>query len=107
MPCARSSIRSAASARTRPPSGCARCSSATSHPCDQRPAETVTGAPARRLRLLPWSTALIGVGIALLNWHVADGVPGPGLDASWQAAIHRAAHEHFSWGTQLIYTYGP
>jgi hypothetical protein len=45
--------------------------------------------------------------IALLAWHAVDLLPQPGLDASWAAGLHMAAHSGPSFGDHLVFTYGP
>jgi hypothetical protein len=45
--------------------------------------------------------------IALLSWRPLALEPRPGLDNSWQAALHMALHEGITFGDHLIFTYGP
>jgi hypothetical protein len=45
--------------------------------------------------------------IALLSWHALALEPQPGLDSSWQAALHMALHDKITFGDHLIFTYGP
>jgi hypothetical protein len=68
-------------------------------------------------RWLPFSdgTRLAGVAvwvivplvIVLLSWHELPLEPQPGLDPSWQAALHMALHDGITFGNHLIFTYGP
>lgn len=45
--------------------------------------------------------------IMLLSWHELPLAPQPGLDPSWQAALHMALHYGITFGNHLIFTYGP
>jgi hypothetical protein len=45
--------------------------------------------------------------IMLLSWHELPLAPQPGLDPSWQAALHMALHNGMTFGNHLIFTYGP
>jgi len=45
--------------------------------------------------------------IMLLSWHALPLEPQPGLDPSWQAALHMALHYGITFGNHLIFTYGP
>jgi hypothetical protein len=59
-----------------------------------------------------WATS-VGLGIALplvvviLSWHALALEPHPGLDNSWQAALHMALHDGITFGDHLVFTYGP
>jgi hypothetical protein len=50
---------------------------------------------------------LVALAIMLLSWHTLPLVPQPGLDASWQGALHMALHYGVTFGNHLIFTYGP
>jgi hypothetical protein len=45
--------------------------------------------------------------VEALSWQGFHLVGGPGSDASWRAALEMALHFHLSFGTQVIFTYGP
>jgi hypothetical protein len=65
-------------------------------------------APPQRRRLAGAASALaLALAITLLSWHALALAPGPGLDNSWQAALHMALHDGVKFGRQLIFTYGP
>ncbi len=59
-----------------------------------------------------WATSA-GMWIALpvfavlLSWHAVALEPQPGLDNSWQAALHMALHNGITFGDHLVFTYGP
>jgi hypothetical protein len=53
------------------------------------------------------STWFLGVGLFVITWPVASLVPETGLDFSYVAGLHMAAHEHLHFGTQIVGTYGP
>jgi hypothetical protein len=57
-----------------------------------------------RLRTSTW---FLGFVVFLASWPVATLVPGTGLDASWQAGLHMAAHQRIGFGDDLIFSYGP
>ena len=60
-----------------------------------------------RLSVVVTSTWLLGVVLLVLTWPVDSLVPQPGLDFSFAAGLHMAAHEHLAFGTQVVATYGP
>ncbi|HEY4916681.1 MAG TPA: hypothetical protein VIH92_07210 [Solirubrobacteraceae bacterium] len=50
---------------------------------------------------------LVPLAILLLSWHALALEPQPGLDASWEAALHMALHAPITFGRHLVFTYGP
>ncbi len=50
---------------------------------------------------------LIPLAITLLCWRTLQLQPLPGLDLSWQAALHMAQHLNLQFGRQIVFTYGP
>jgi hypothetical protein len=46
-------------------------------------------------------------GLLLFAWYDLDVAPGAGLDYSWHAALHMAAHGELTFGSELVFTYGP
>jgi hypothetical protein len=59
------------------------------------------------LRPIVTSTWTLGFLVAIATWNVTFGVPTPGLDLSWDAGMHMAAHLGLDFGRQIIWTYGP
>jgi len=53
------------------------------------------------------STPVLGLLLALLAWRDVSFAPLPGLDPSWHAALHMAAHHRLPFGDGLIFTFGP
>jgi hypothetical protein len=53
------------------------------------------------------ATLLAAISITLLSWHTVGLLPQGGLDASWGAGLHMAAHNGLGFGDQIIFTYGP
>lgn len=53
------------------------------------------------------STWVIGLLLAAVTWPVRTLAPQPGLDASWVAGLHMAAHSGLQFGPQVAFTYGP
>jgi hypothetical protein len=53
------------------------------------------------------STWFLGVALFVLTWPVPSLVPTTGLDFSFVAGLHMAAHEHLKFGTEIVATYGP
>jgi hypothetical protein len=45
--------------------------------------------------------------VFVLTWPVVSLAPTTGLDPSWQAGLHLAAHERIGFGDDLAFTYGP
>jgi hypothetical protein len=60
--------------------------------------------PGRGLLRSTWT---LGLFVLVVTWPVTTLAPATGLDPSWQAALHLAAHERISFGDDLIFTYGP
>ncbi len=61
-----------------------------------------------RVQVAPLAICLlVALAIMLLSWHALPLVPQPGLDASWQGALHMALHYGVTSGNHLIFTYGP
>ncbi|MDX6690673.1 MAG: hypothetical protein QOG15_2130 [Solirubrobacteraceae bacterium] len=50
---------------------------------------------------------LFGLAIAVFGWADMPLSPAPGLDPSWQAAMHMGIRSDLVWGRDLVYTYGP
>lgn len=50
---------------------------------------------------------LAGAYIVLLFPPFLYSLPGIGLDPSWSEVIAYAAREHWQWGRQIVFTYGP
>ena len=66
----------------------------------------------RRLRLpdIPpnlGTSFLFGALVAVLNISDVSLRVGPGLDPSWNAALHVAAFRHMQFGEDLVFNYGP
>ena len=53
------------------------------------------------------SVWLVAVLVALASWNVTLISPFPGLDPSWLAGLYMAADRGLSFGSQLVFTYGP
>jgi hypothetical protein len=53
------------------------------------------------------ATWFLGVVLFVITWPVQSLVPEGGLDFSFAAGLHMAAHEHLRFGTDVIGTYGP
>jgi hypothetical protein len=53
------------------------------------------------------STPALGVLAAVLAWNVTFVTASAGLDQSWWAGLHMAAHQRLHFGSQMIWTYGP
>lgn len=51
--------------------------------------------------------AIVALAIALLSWQTLPLTPQPGLDFSWQAALHMAITNGVTFGNHLVFTYGP
>ncbi|UTI65055.1 hypothetical protein NBH00_02330 [Paraconexibacter antarcticus] len=49
----------------------------------------------------------VGLLLAALSWQTIGEAPQAGLDPSWQAGLHMAAHDGIAWGRGLAFTYGP
>lgn len=62
-------------------------------------------AAERAPRVAVW--VLVPLAVMLLSWHALELEPRPGLDNSWQAALHMALHEGVTFGNHFIFTYGP
>jgi hypothetical protein len=76
------------------------------------PTRRVVGAGwPTRMRQRQWTEVAMWVivppAIVLLSWRLLPLQPQPGLDASWQAALHMALHDRITFGNDLIFTYGP
>jgi hypothetical protein len=63
--------------------------------------------PLRAQAALLASCLVVALAITLLSWHALQLEPRPGLDPSWQAALHMALHYGITFGNRLIFTYGP
>jgi hypothetical protein len=53
------------------------------------------------------SSWFLGLALFVLTWPVPSLVPHTGLDFSFVAGLHMAAHEHLRFGTEIVATYGP
>jgi hypothetical protein len=60
-----------------------------------------------RIRRAIWTTWFLGLLLFVISWPVGSLAPVPGLDYSFVAGLHMAAHEHLQFGTQVVGTYGP
>lgn len=84
-------------------------------PRAEPPSEPPSEPPApqgRRLhRARPRKETLVVAGVlfavAILSWHYQGIQPEPGLDPSWQAALHLGLKYRMPFGSQLVFTYGP
>jgi hypothetical protein len=72
----------------------------------RRPAEALSNL-ADALRGRPIPTWLLGGLVALLSWKPQFGMPGVGLDASWNAGLQMAADRGLEFGSEVVFTYGP
>jgi hypothetical protein len=52
-------------------------------------------------------TWFLGIVLFVITWPVGSLTPFAGLDYSFVAGLHLAAHEHLHFGTQVVGTYGP
>ena len=59
------------------------------------------------IRRAVWTTWFLGLVLFVVTWPVGSLAPVPGLDYSFVAGLHMAAHEHLQFGTQVVGTYGP
>lgn len=59
------------------------------------------------IRRAIWTTWFLGLVLFVITWPVGSLAPVPGLDYSFVAGLHMAAHEHLQFGTQVVGTYGP
>jgi hypothetical protein len=59
------------------------------------------------IRRTIWTTWFLGLVLFVITWPVGSLAPVPGLDNSFVAGLHMAAHEHLQFGTQVVGTYGP
>ena len=50
---------------------------------------------------------VIALGIAALAWPFLAAPATPGLDESWELALHLAAMSHLRQGVDIVFTYGP
>lgn len=53
------------------------------------------------------STPFLAAVLAIFTWPIASIGPGPGLDASWQAALYMGVEGGMQFGRELVFTYGP
>ncbi len=53
-----------------------------------------------------WELA-VGVTIGLATWPVAASAPSIGLDPSWIVGLHLAARDGLSFGSDILFTFGP
>jgi hypothetical protein len=63
--------------------------------------------PVKRVRALVSTTWFLGFVLFVITWPVGSLLPGTGLDNSFAAGLHLAAHEGLRYGTQVVATYGP
>lgn len=59
------------------------------------------------LRSRPAEVALMAAALTLLTWSGSGYQPAPGLDPSWQGALHMAWRDGLNFGEDILYTYGP
>jgi hypothetical protein len=50
---------------------------------------------------------IASLALLLLAWSADTLEIGPGPDPSWRAALHMAAHRDLTFGSDLVFTYGP
>ncbi|HEV2811813.1 MAG TPA: hypothetical protein VGW10_01070 [Solirubrobacteraceae bacterium] len=55
----------------------------------------------------PIALLLIGLALAALTWRETLAVGEAGIDPSWRAGLHMAAHSDLAWGRDVIFTFGP
>jgi len=53
------------------------------------------------------ATAVATFLLTLFAWPIETLAPQQGIDGSWQAAMHMAAHRGMPYGTEVMFTYGP
>lgn len=69
-------------------------------------AESDSGERSRQAAPL-WAAPLAAIVLLLLGWRAVTELPTYGLDPSWQAGLHMAAHQDLRWGSELLFTFGP
>lgn len=62
---------------------------------------------ASRSTVTAATTIALGLLAALLTWRIPSLAPGPGLDASWMAALNIAARDGLIHGEDIVFTHGP
>jgi hypothetical protein len=62
---------------------------------------------ARRGLRIVTSSWLLGLVIGVVTFPLKSLQPGGGTDSSWVAALHMAADRGLSFGTDVVFTYGP
>ncbi|MEK6277292.1 MAG: hypothetical protein AABM29_04685 [Actinomycetota bacterium] len=60
-----------------------------------------------RLRPVLLSAPLLGIVAAAASWDVGFGLPGLGLDPSWQAGIAMASRRGMDFGSEVNFPWGP
>ncbi len=50
---------------------------------------------------------IVPLAIVLASWRALPLEPRPGLDNSWHAGLHMALQGGITFGSHLIFTYGP
>src|SRR5437868_8190718 len=77
----------------------------------QQVADTASPAPGRATMARAWLRRHWGVlaicVAAVVLLLVPPGLPGAGLDASWNLALEHAAREGKIFGQDFVFTYGP
>ena len=53
------------------------------------------------------ATTVATVVISLLTWPIVRLTTEHGIDGSWWAGMHMAAHQRMAFGTDVVFTYGP
>src|SRR5256885_3780653 len=65
------------------------------------------GQPAGLTLLATAPIMVLAAVITALAWPAGTDVAMPGLDSSWQAALHLAAEPSLRQGVDVVFTYGP
>lgn len=73
----------------------------------RRPAGVRLRADQSLLRRAAASTGVLGVVLTGLSFPPISFALSPGLDPSWIAGLHLAAHRGLDFGSQIVVTYGP
>jgi len=70
--------------------------------------KTEKAAGTGRSPFLLWASVLSAVTATALSWRFRPLPMGPhGIDAGWQWIVNVAADHGWSWGRELVFTYGP
>ena len=60
-----------------------------------------------RATSVPWWSAAAILVLAVLSWPSTAGPARTGLDPSWEAGLHLAVANGITFGSDLVFTYGP